>query len=282
MKRMEKAGQHENDNQALDALKHKILREGGIDCAQYKDNFLLRRLQMRMRATGSADYTSYAQHLRRHPEEYGELVNELTITVTEFFRDPDTWVTLKDRVLPEMLAAKAERGLTGVRVWSAGCATGEEPYSLAICFREAQRARKEFFGLNVKIYATDLDRESLKRAKLGQYGKVSMLPGVDERAYFRRLDGVSEVKEELRQAIKFEEADIMAPPRRRFLDLIVCRNLLIYFNKECQARILRNFHESLRAGGYLVVGRSEVLLSAFAHQFAPVYRRERIYVKEGN
>ncbi len=282
MKGMERAGQRANNNQALEALKHKIHREGGIDCAQYKDNFLLRRLQMRMRATGSADYASYSQYLRRHPEEYGELVSELTITVTEFFRDPDTWETLKDRVLPDIMAAKAERGLTGVRAWSAGCATGEEPYSLAICFQEAQRARKDFSGLNVKIYATDLDRESLKRARLGQYGKVFLLPGVDERFYFRRLDSVYEVKEELRQAVKFEEADIMAPPRRRFLDLIVCRNLLIYFNKECQARILRNFHESLRSGGYLVVGRSEVLLSAFAHQFAPAYRRERIYRKEGN
>ncbi len=282
MEAMDNAGRPLKDNQALDTLKHRILRERGLDCSQYKDSFLLRRLQMRMRATGSEDYLAYMNFLRHHPEEYGELVNELTINVTEFFRDPDTWETLKDEVAPEILAAKQARGLTNIRAWSAGCATGEEPYSLAICFLEAKRARKDFDGLNVKIYATDLDRESLVRARRGHYAKVSMLPGVDAQTYFRHGDDGFIVREELKQAVKFEEADIMAPPRRRYLDLIVCRNLLIYFNKQCQARILRVFHESLRAGGYLVVGRSEVLLSSFAQQFAPAYRRERIYRKEEN
>ncbi len=270
-----------DDNEALDTLKHKILREGGIDCAQYKDNFLLRRLHLRMRATGSPDYLSYMRFLGRHPEEYRELVDELTITVTEFFRDPETWETLKDGVMPEILALKKEKGLSNVRAWSAGCATGEEPYSIAICFLEARRARKDFSGLNVKIYATDLDPESLKQARRGLYSKVSMLPGVEAQAYFRYMDGGFEAREELKRAVKFEEADIMAPPRRRFLDLIVCRNLLIYLNKEYQVRVLGNFYDSLRDGGYLVVGRSEVLLSSFASQFKPVFRRERIYRKEG-
>ncbi len=277
---MDNSGRSQNDKQALDTLKHKILREGGLDCSQYKDSFLLRRLQMRMRATGSEDYLAYMHFLRQHPEEYRELVDELTINVTEFFRDPDTWETLKDKVAPEILASKQARGLSNVRAWSAGCASGEEAYSLAICFLEAKRARKDFAGLNVKIYATDLDRESLAKARRGHYAKVSMLPGTDAQAYFRQADDGFAVREELKKAVKFEEADIMAPPRRRYLDLIVCRNLLIYFNKECQARILRVFHESLRAGGYLVVGRSEVLLSTFAQQFVPTYRRERIYRKE--
>jgi len=270
-----------NDDQALETLKRKILRESGIDCAQYKDNFLSRRLQLRMRATGSEDYTSYMHFLRRHPDEYRQLVSELSITVTEFFRDADTWEALKDQVAPEILASKQARGLSNVHAWSAGCATGEEAYSLAICFLEAQRPRKDFSGLNVKIYATDLDQESLKKARRGQYSKVSMLPGVEAQRYFRPLEVGFEVTEELKQAVKFEEADIMAPPRRRFLDLIVCRNLLIYFNKECQARILSIFHDSLREGGYLVMGRSEVLLSSYSREFVHVLRRERIYKKEG-
>ena len=133
----------------------------------------------------------------------------------------------------------------------------------------------------MKIYATDLYRESLRKARRGQYGKVSMLPGVEGQRYLRPLEVGCEVTEELRQTVKFEEADMMGPPRRRFLDLIVCRNMLIYFNKESQARILSGFRDSLRDGGYLVLGRSEVLLSSFSREFVPVWRRERIYRKEG-
>ncbi len=281
MKGMEKVRVSPEDKQALEALKQHILREGGIDCAQYKENFLMRRLHMRMRATLSSDYLAYMKFLRRHPEEYRELVKELTINVTEFFRDAETWVAIKDRVVPDILESKLGRGLINVRAWSAGCATGEEAYSLAICCREAMRARKEFSRLAVKIYATDLDRDSLRTAKRGVYSKVATLPGVDIHSYFERAEGAFEVSEELKGIVKFEESDVMAPPRRRYLDLIVCRNLLIYFNKESQVRVLGIFRDCLREGGYLVVGRSEALLSSFARQFTPVFRRERIYRKEG-
>lgn len=251
----------------------------GLDCKQYKTNYLKRRIGVRMRARATPRYVDYLQLLKRDPDEYRQLLNDLTINVTEFFRDPDVYVAIRDQLLPEILEYKRGKRSNTIRIWSAGCATGEEPYSLAMLAYECFSRQKEKDYWIARITATDLDDNSLQAARLGRYPVINVLPGDQPERYFEREGEGWRVRNDILHMVKFYKADLMSRPTHRFMDMVVCRNVLIYFEKEMQKKLLLSFHQSLRRDGFLVLGKSEAIVGTVGTQFEPYLRRERIYRK---
>jgi chemotaxis protein methyltransferase CheR len=230
-----------------------------------------------MRANGAPSFAAYAGILDTDSAEYERLVDTLTINVSKFFRNPETFACVATRVLPELWASKAP--LT--RIWSAGCATGEEPYSLAVLCREHALAAGDETRLDrVRIIGSDVDRDALSAASRGRYTAAAFVetaPSLRER-YFPLENGMHTVAPEIRNLVAFERRDVLegTGPGGR-LHLILCRNVIIYFTRETQERLFERFHDLLLPGGFLVLGKVETLLGKSREMFAPVSSRERIY-----
>jgi chemotaxis protein methyltransferase CheR len=272
----------EGGDPGLDLLLKQLMEDLGLNLKQYKPNYLKRRIGVRMRATGSSDYLQYHQCVRRDPEESQRLVNDLTINVTEFFRDQDVYEAIRSKVIPEILEYKTVCGTPSLRAWSAGCATGEEPYSISILFQDALKRRKGPERWAVNITATDLDDKVIQKAKAGIYEEVKLLPGIALSEYFFQGKDQYLVREEVKRPVRFMLLDIVKPPPLRHLDLILCRNVLIYFEREKQHKILEIFNHCLRKGGFLVLGKSEAIIGQGDSGFVPFNRKERVYIKEGD
>ena len=261
------------------ALLDKVRRERGFDGTQYKANFLQRRFAIRLRATRAGSYREYGRILDDDPAEYDRLFAALTINLTYFFRDETVFQAVRDTVLDPLIREKARRGRRLIRVWSAGCATGEEPYSLAILFHEL--LGDDLKNWRIRICATDLDAETLEQAKRGVYSDFSFR-GVDRdyvERYFVHNHGGYEIRPEIKALVHFERRDLLADPPPRRMSLILCRNVLIYFNREQHERIFTTFHRALDKGGYLVLGKAEILTGAATKLFEAVDLREHIYKK---
>lgn len=264
----------------LEILIRQLREEIGLNLKQYKPNYLKRRIGVRMRATGCTDYLQYRQYIKKEAGEGQRLINDLTINVTEFFRDHDVYEAIRKQVLPELIDHKRGSRIYSLRAWSAGCATGEEPYSLAILFLNALEREGDAESWTVRITATDLDDKALERARAAKYEMVKPLPGLILEDYFTREGGLYAVREEIKRPVRFLLIDIMKQPPLRHLDLILCRNVLIYFERDKQHLILEIFHSCLRPGGFLVLGKSEAVVGAGESGFEPYKRRERIYCKK--
>jgi chemotaxis methyl-accepting protein methylase len=269
--------QAQADDPGFVALLRKIERERGFRCASYKDTCLKRRISVRMRARGVSNHADYAGILDTDAGEYDKLIETLTINVSKFFRNPETFACIATKVLPELWMSPSPL----VRVWSAGCATGEEPYSLAVLCREHALASPDPRRLErFRIIGTDVDREALATASRGRYTAPSFVetaPAVREK-YFPLENGMHTVSPEIRNLVAFEKHDMLdgTGPGGR-LHMIVCRNVIIYFRRESQERLFESFHNLLLPGGYLVLGKVETLLGKSREMFAPVSSRERIY-----
>ncbi|HET7363192.1 MAG TPA: CheR family methyltransferase [Burkholderiales bacterium] len=256
-----------------------LQRERGFDFTGYKRPSLARRVARRMEAVGVDDYERYVEYLEVHPEEFVQLFNTVLINVTSFFRDAPAWEYLKTDVVPELLGSKGAHGQ--VRIWSAGCASGEEAYSLAMLFAEALGA--EGFCERVKVYGTDADEEALNHARLASY-TAKDLETVDPalaKRYFEEANGRLVFRPDLRRSVIFGRHDIVQDAPISRLDLLVCRNTLMYFNAEAQQKILQRFHFALsgEGKGYLFLGRAEMLLGHSALFFTPVNLKCRIFAK---
>jgi two-component system CheB/CheR fusion protein len=240
------------DHDELSDLLKRIHERSGIDFASYKPATILRRLRGRMAATSHPTLASYAAYLESDPEEYARLVNSLLIKVTEFFRDPKLFEYLGERVFPELIA-EARRERREIRIWSAGCSSGEEAYSLAIVLAEALGT--ETAWPDVRIFATDIDRDAIAFARRGIYPA-----GVRDR-YFVKSEGQFEIGKRLRALMVFGEHDLgeRAPFPR--IDLLLCRNVLIYFTPAMQQLALETFAFSLRPGGWMALGMSETVMT---------------------
>ena len=248
----------------------------GSDLTGYKRPSLMRRVSRRMQTIGVEGYERYVDYLEVHPEEFSQLFNVVLINVTSFFRDPPAWEYLQKSVLPDLLQAKGENGL--VRVWCAGVASGQEAYSVAMAFAEAMGA--EAFSARVKIYATDVDDEALNQARLGTFAPKEMEeldPALRER-YFQPVNGRFAFHPALRRSLIFGRNDLVQDSPISRLDLLLCRNTLMYFNAEAQAGILSRFHFALNGSGVLFLGRAEMLLT-HAHLFSPLDMKSRIFAK---
>lgn len=235
-----------------------IKESRGFDFTGYKRASLLRRVARRMQTVHADSYDDYMDRLQIEPDEFTALFNTILINVTSFYRDPEAWAHLRSDLVPEILA---RRGDGPIRLWSAGCASGEEAYSLAICFAEVMGA--EAFRRQVKIYATDVDVEALAHARLGSYTaqQLSMLAPELTDKYFEVAGEQRVFTKDLRRSIIFGRNDLVQDAPISHIDLLVCRNTLMYFDSETQARILNRLHYALDPGGILFLGKAELLLS---------------------
>src|SRR5215469_5145966 len=246
----------------------------GFDFTGYKRSSLARRIRKRMQEAGGADYVDYRDRLESSAEEFGLLFNTILINVTRFFRDTETWTFLRRDIMPELLA-DAEDG-RDIRVWSAGCASGEEAYSLAILFAEALGVDET--AKRVKIYGTDIDEEALHDARAGLYSQKALeaLSPEMRGKYFEQNGTQFAFRTDLRRRVIFGRHDLTRDAPISRLDLLVCRNTLMYLNVETQSQVIDRFHFALRESGYLFLGKAEMLLSD-GERFEVVSMRQRVF-----
>jgi len=261
---------------AFEALLVYLKEARGFDFTGYKRSSLMRRVNRRMAQAEVENYADYLDHLQVHQDEFTALFNTILINVTGFFRDREAWDYLRAEVLPQMLSQKDPSA--PVRVWSAGCASGEEAYTLAVVLAEALGIDE--FRQRVKIYATDVDEDGLTHARHAIYTERDManVPPDLIHKYFESEGPRFTFRKDLRRSVIFGRNDLIqdAPISRN--DLLVCRNVLMYFNAETQARILSRFHFALADRGVLFLGKAEMLLS-HADLFVPVDLKRRIFRK---
>jgi chemotaxis protein methyltransferase CheR len=252
----------------------------GLNCSGYKDDFLRRRIETRMHLKGIPTYADYAHYLDRHESEIKELLDALTINVSEFFRDPTAWDALRTRILPPLVKDRILTGKRELRCWSAGIADGEEPYTLAICILEALSYHWKAF--KIEILATDVDSGSLQRARNGIYApaRIRLVKQSLLQRFFTPIDGANmRLSEEVRKLVTFKQHDLFATPPSSQFDIVTCRNVIIYFSREQQQALFVNFYNALAPGGYLMLGKVETLIGEEGSMFKCVDLRERIYQK---
>lgn len=256
----------------LDSIKH----SRGFDFSGYKRASLRRRLDKRVGEVGCRDYAAYAEYLEVHSGEFALLFNTVLINVTTFFRDAQSWEYLSEEIIPRILAGKT--GDDPIRVWSAGCASGQEPYSLAIALAEA--LGWDAFRARVKIYATDIDEDALAQARSAAYSaqEVQSLPGAYLEKYFTREGGFFVFSRDLRRSLIFGRHDLLQDSPISRIDLLLCRNTIMYFNAEMQTGILARFHFAVKDSGFLFLGKAEMLF-AYTGLFMPLDLRRRVFAK---
>jgi two-component system, chemotaxis family, CheB/CheR fusion protein len=268
------------EERALRTFLDQLRARSGIDFNSYKTPTIMRRLQRRMVATGSARLTDYIRFLQKNPDEYRRLVSSFLIKVTEFFRDPALFAYLRESILPTLIEEARQRG-NELRFWSAGCATGEEAYSLAILLCDL--LGEELPDFNVRIFATDLDDDAIAFARRGVYPAAvlaNLPPDLVER-YFIPVNGDYEVRKQLRVLTVFGQHDLGQRASFPRIDLELCRNVLIYFTPDLQKRALQLFTFSLRDGGYLVLGKSETT-SPLSDYFTIEQPQLKVYRRQGD
>jgi two-component system CheB/CheR fusion protein len=263
-------------SEPLDILLDHLRRSRGFDFSGYKRPTLTRRIRKRMQDVGIDDFGAYLDHLEVHPDEITQLFNTILINVTAFFRDPAAWQYVAEEIVPQIISAKG--GNEPIRVWSAGCASGEEPYTLAIIMSQA--LGEEGFRRRVKVYATDTDDDALNTARQARYSArdVDAVPVELRAKYFVNTAGQYLFKPELRRSIIFGRHDLVQHAPISRVDLLVCRNTLMYFNTEAQNRILSRFHFALKDDGFLFLGRAEMLLT-HGGLFRSVDLTHRVFAK---
>jgi two-component system CheB/CheR fusion protein len=260
----------------LDELLEFIKETRGFDFTGYKRSTIQRRVARRMAAVRAERYDDYLDFLELHSEEFAELFNALLINTTGFFRDPQTWEYMATEIVPAILAARSDDA--PVRVWSAGCASGEEPYTVAMIL--ARVMGDAAFRERVKIYATDVDEEALDFARYGAYAprQIEDVPADALERFFERTDQRYVFRKDLRRSVIFGRNDLVQDAPISRIDLLVCRNTLMYFTAETQAQILRRLHFALDDDGYLLLGKSEMLIT-HTDLFAPVELKRRVFRK---
>ena len=259
----------------LDILRAKV----GHDFRCYKPGTLLRRIRRRMTLGKIATMDDYARHLSDHPDEVGLLQKDLLIGVTDFFRQPQAWETLEKQVIAPLVESAPEG--PEIRVWVPGCSTGKEVYSLAMLL--AEQAEKSGRKTNFQIFATDADFAALAKARTGSYPAEEIGENVSAerlKRFFSRRDGHYQVIKSIRERVVFAAQNITADPPFSRLDLIICRNLLIYLDQQVQRKIIALFHFALRDGGFLFLGNAETIGDR-EDLFEPVSKKWRIYRRIG-
>jgi two-component system CheB/CheR fusion protein len=260
----------------LEELLTFIRDERGFDFTGYKRASLGRRIAKRMQDAKAVSYTDYRRMLDEDPAEYSHLFDTILINVTSFFRDPQAWDYVRQEVVPRILTQRADNG--SIRIWSTGCSTGEEAYTVAMIFADAMG--DEAFVSRVKIYATDVDDGALGLGRQATYSEAQLEPVPESfrSRYFEPMNGSYAFRAELRRAVIFGRHDLVQDAPISRIDFLVSRNTLMYFDAATQERILANFHYALRDEGFLFLGKSEVLV-ARSPLFAAVDLRRRVFIK---
>src|SRR5215468_7586385 len=268
------------ENGDLDELLQYLHERRNFDFRGYKRASLSRRILKRMQTVGIDDYLRYTEVLEANPGEFAELFNTILINVTVLARDRESWDTLAETIIPAIIDSKPPE--EPARIWSAGCASGEEAYTLAVLFAEA--LGEERFRRSVKIYATDADSDALVDARHGRYREKDLITAFGEERtnrFFERDGDMGVFRGDLRRALIFGRHDLVQDPPISRIDLVTCRNTLMYFTAEVQAKILASFHFALNPGGYLFLGKAEALVTR-KQMFDVVDLRQHIFRKDGN
>src|SRR5512133_1144184 len=266
----------QKDDGFLDKVIVLLRNQTGHDFSFYKRSTILRRVERRMGLHQLPHVSEYLRYLRENPDESELLFNELLIGVTSFFRDSSVWNQLKNEVLPVLLARHPQGA--ALRAWVPGCSTGEEAYSLAMVFKEALELAKPEPRFTLQIFASDLDRDAIATARNGIYPRSIAADVSEERlARFFVEDAAGyRINNEIREMVIFAEHNLIVDPPFTKLDLLSCRNLLIYLEAELQAMLMQLFHYSLGAGGFLLLGSAESI-GAATELFAPLPGKSRLY-----
>ena len=267
----------QDDEPALEELKRKIQRERGFNTHLYKDKCLRRRIAVRMRARGENTYEGYAALLDRDGVEYEQLLDALTINVTKFFRNQEVWAVLEEEVIPRLFdGAPAPR-----RIWSAGSASGEEIYSVSMLLHDwADRFGRSAEIERFHLLGTDIDRRSLDAARTAAYPELSMgeTPAEFRERWFSPGPPYH-LADRIRERVSFTRRDLISGRAEPGQHLILCRNVIIYFDRSIQEELFDRFYDALVPGGFLVLGKVETLLGRTRSLLRPVSNRQRIFWK---
>ncbi|WP_277554478.1 CheR family methyltransferase [Halobaculum limi] len=273
MSRASRRGDEDDDlHRVIDFVEDEVPFEPGY----YNEAYLGRRIAARMQRRDADDHAEYRDLLERDDEERKALLDALTVNVTGFFRDPDMWADLRS-VLRDL---SAENGRAGVDVWSAPCADGREPYSLSMLAADDDEVDER----HVSITAVDISEEALDAARAGVYETTrttdieeELAPLSDPEAYVEREENVFRVRRSVKSRVSFEPYDLISDGPKSGMDLVFCRNLLIYIDSEYKEPLFETLRDSLRSGGYLVLGKTETVPPGMRDEFKPVEKRSRIY-----
>ena len=267
-----------------------LYKMSGFDFSQYREGTIRRRLARRMAVTGTVDYRGYLEILEGKPQEYGCLLEILTIKVSRFFRNHHVFEKLREELFPDLFRQKEEERTTALRIWCAGCAFGEEVYSVAISLMSYLEEKGENpANYDITLFGTDIDDETLEKARLGIYGKEAVKEVKQEilDTYFLAEKDRYRLKESIKSLVSFTLHDLtskkyLCPPAGVVAnyDLILCRNTLIYFSAPLQERVFTNLYRSLNRGGYLILGKSESVPKHLENLFVLDNRKNRIYQKK--
>ena len=254
-----------------------VHKKRGLDLSYFKPTFLSRRIVVRMKMLNMTSSSKYAELLNSNHNEVGTLYDSLSINVTKFYRDKQVWQVFENKIIPNLL--KNTKPNDKLRIWSCGCASGEEPYSLAIMFNEAfKNSNKKF-----QILATDINSKSLQSARRGIYAPDNLknLDSLIITKYFQKTnDGSYKIIDKIKDLVSFNLADISTFPIS-YMDVIFCRNLLIYYGKDAQDLIFKKFQNVLKPNRYLVLGMDETLWGhKLQNSFLSLNPRDRIYQKK--
>jgi len=223
-----------------------------IDLNAYKEKQMKRRIDTLISKNKIVGYDRYVQALKSDPEKFDEFVNYLTINVSEFYRNPDQWELMDKTYIPELI----KKFGTNLKIWSAACSTGDEPYSLVM-------ALSKHIPLNkIRIYATDIDKQVMEKAQMGLYNEKSLagVPKEFKTKYFTKVGPSYKIADEIKARVEFKQANLLKDPYPRNCDFIVCRNVLIYFTEEAKDEVFRKFAASLKKGGILFIGSTEQIM----------------------
>ncbi len=261
-------------------MKH-LFRSRGIDLSGYSQSFVLRCIKRRVSRSRSVDNAGYLKALTHSDDETNELLNTLSINVTEFFRDRAAWEGFVKSVLKPMVKYKMDGGGL-LRMWSAGCATGQETYTMAICVAEALESINPAEQPMVSVLGTDISQRALAKAKAGIYTPEEMR-NVPERyasKYFVHNDRSYEISDAVAKRVRFVRENLLDKPTLKYFDVVVCRNVMIYFSRRMHETVAKHLYDALRQGGYLMLGKTETLLGAPRDGFNVVDLENRILQKK--
>ncbi|WP_406671221.1 protein-glutamate O-methyltransferase CheR [Methanolobus sp. ZRKC4] len=260
-------------------LKTLIQRKLGFNCEQYKDTHFKRRLDVRLRATNSKTYKDYVKLLQSSNTEYPELLETLTVNVTNFFRNSEVYDIIEEEVFPAVIKSKSTGLNKSIKIWSAGCSIGVEAYSIAMLFHHI--LGNSIKRYNITITGTDIDKASLQHAQQGVYNETEMkdVRPAFLNKYFTREENNYIISDELKKIAQFKKQDLISGPKMNGFDAVFCRNVTIYFQKELQEQLYMDFYSALGKDGFFVMGKTETLIGPSKDLFKSFNAKERIYAK---
>jgi len=271
--------ERDTDSKGFERLKNEVSRIIGVDYDNYSKSHLRRRFHARMRVVGTTRFIDYLNHLKKNEKEIEKLRELLTVNVTKFKRDKKVWKVIENEVIPQILEIKEDSILKKIEAWCAGCSTGEEPYSLAISYLNNRPSN----DISFQVEATDLDGEALDYAKNAEYPSKSVknLSKAEKKNYFRKENDEEWIlTEEVKDLVDFKKNDIFKTSFTKKFDLILCRNLMIYFNNESKSELMERLVESLKDGGFLIIGMSENLRAPAKDKVESYDLKRRIFVRK--